>query len=186
MIYRIALMLILLLQPFLVAASSSKWSVFLSNPTQDTYRPLVAQIEKCKKKSCKEDVKPDSQAVRKLVKLVAMNNPYAVDVAFSSLSLLDGGDLEDIIRSLGLLTESNPELFLTCINRYHLSDYKLDDLLTMLPLATVDDKKARIETVQKRINSLSEVTNPQLFKVRDRALNFLRQFLEELSILPEM
>jgi len=182
--HRHILILLLLLQPITVAAGESEWILFLKNPTTDSYNPLIARIEKCKKEDCKCDVKPDSAAVIKLIELIKIQNAFAVDIAFSSLKILDGGDLEDVIRSLGLLTESSPKLLLDYSIKHNIPDYKLEDLLTMLPLETVDDNRAKIETVQKRIKSLSKVNSPPLVEIRGKAIIILGKYLDELRTQP--
>ena len=70
MIYRLVLIWLLLLQSVAIAASPPEWNIFLSNPTQVTYRSLMAKIDKCKEEVCKYDSKPDSHTVVRLIKLI--------------------------------------------------------------------------------------------------------------------
>ncbi|MBI3778934.1 MAG: hypothetical protein HY274_08495 [Gammaproteobacteria bacterium] len=181
-LYRFATALVLLLSPLVVTANESDWAKFLNSPTETTHKTLLQDLKKCKNVTrCKEA--PSSEAVVKLVKLVETKNSYAVDVAFLSrhLHLLDGGNLEDVNRALGRLAESDPTLLLSHLKKYRVSGRSFDSTLVMLPLETVDDVGAKRRTMQKRIDSLSTVSDQSLARERDNAILVLKRKLAKLQ-----
>lgn len=179
MLIRLTLILIFC-NPLIAMACEMEWLEFVANPSAIAHEALAKEIASCKAEGTR-CTRPSSQVVGKLARLVEANNSWAIDIAFSALPALDGGDLEDVVRALGLLTESNPTTFLDFVKQRHLSDYQLRGLLLMLPLDTVDSPHLKIDRIHKRIDSLSAVNHPQLKDVRDEAVQILRQRLTELT-----
>jgi hypothetical protein len=88
-------------------------------------------------------------------------------------SHLDGGDLEDITRSLGELADSKPHLFLAEVKRRSMPTRELRAIVRMLPEAVVDDAGARRAAVSARVKSLSSVADDNLRNVRDTSISLL-------------
>jgi hypothetical protein len=174
-----ALAFLLLLGPNVVVADDTEWSKFLNNPSKATYEMLLQNLRACNNAARCKELEPSSEAVTRLERLVKARNPYAVDIAVLSrrLRLLDGGNLEDIIRALGQLAESDPKLLLTCLKKYQISGRPFERTFIMLPLETVDHIDARIDTLQRRIDSLSVVDDPSLIQERDQAILVIKRAL---------
>jgi hypothetical protein len=90
---------------------------FLDHPTRKAHGALVAAIERCHGVECAREVAPDTDLVRRLRDHVTHGQPLAVNIALRSLRLLDGGDLEDVARSLASVADSHPALFLAQIRQ---------------------------------------------------------------------
>jgi hypothetical protein len=176
-------MLCMLVFVGIVSASHIEWEDFLKNPNGTTYGTLVHSLKSCDKTAKCIEATPNAGALYDLLALVKSGNPHAVDVAILSLDLdlLDGGHLEDAIRALGQLAETYPKLLLSCLQKHKFTGYPFESIFVMLPLETVDDVGAKIRTVQKRIDSLSRVSDPLLKKERDNAILVLKQELGELQ-----
>jgi hypothetical protein len=174
--------LLILILASIVSASHIEWTDFLKNPNAATYEMLVQSLKECDKPN-KCIGSSDRAPIYSLLVLVKSGNPYAVDVAVLSLSLglFDGGLLEDAIRTLGQLAETHPRLLLSCLQKYNITGLAFEDTFVMLPLETVDDIDAKIRTVQKRINSLSSVSDASLKNERDNAILLLKQRLAQLQ-----
>jgi hypothetical protein len=79
------------------------WAAFLDHPTTENYRRIAKILDSCGSDSCKSEVAPSSASVVKLVGLVQKGERQAIDLAFLCRRFLDGGDLEDVTRSLGMV-----------------------------------------------------------------------------------
>jgi len=166
-----------------IAFAGHKWMDFLRNPTGTTSEALIQRLNACNKTDKCMEAKPDSEEVYKLIALIKSGNPYAVDVAFFSLNLdlFDGGELGDVVRSLGQLAEINPKLLLRSLKRHGIIGYPFENIMIILPLEAVDDSNAKIRTVQKRIDSISTVNDPSLINERDQAILVLKRRLAQLQ-----
>jgi hypothetical protein len=179
-------MFLILVLASIVYPSQIEWTDFLKNPNSATYETLVQSLRECDKPNkCIES--SDRAPIYSLLALVKSGNPYAVDVAVLSLSLelFGGGLLEDTMRALGQLAETHPRLLLSCLQKYNITGLAFEDTLVMLPLETVDDVDAKIRTVQKRINSLSSLSDASLRNERDNAILLLKQRLDQLLEIKE-
>lgn len=175
----------LLLLPFLPllawGGTQDRWAQFLSQPNARNHRALAQALQGCNNPECAHQIKPSSQAVNRLLELVQRGDPKAVDLAFLSIRFLDGGDLEDVFRGLGSVTETDPKLFLEQVVRHRVSRGNLESLLTMLPLSTVDNVPKKRRLVERRIRSLAAVKDKPVAHVRDEAIAILEHFLSRLS-----
>ena len=77
------------------------------------YFALGMLLAKCEKgnSQCAEKLHPHSSNSEKFIDLALKGNKRAVDITFASLRFLGGGELEDAMRTLGFIVESDPELF---------------------------------------------------------------------------
>jgi hypothetical protein len=173
----------MLISATITAASDIEWTNFLNNPTNATYDGLSKSLKACNKVANCIEAKPDAEMIDKLIALLKSGNSFAVDVAFlsRSLNLLDGGALEDVLRTLGQLAESHPKVILKCLKKYKLSGYPFEGTFVILPIETVDDLDAQIDAVQRRINSLSAVDDPSVRSERDKAISVLKRELNQLK-----
>jgi hypothetical protein len=107
--------------------------------------------------------------------------PEKVSLAFDAVRVLDGGDAEDMMRSLSNLATENPRLLLEMLRTKSWQEGRIRTLLRMLPLETVDRPAAKIHLVRERIRAIHEIREKRLDKVRDLALNILMQYEAELE-----
>src|ERR1035437_1320430 len=89
------------------------------------------------------------------------------DLAVSLLPTLSGGDLEDVMRALGMMASHFPESFLRVVDRGRLDQPRIRRIVRMLPLSVVDNDAARLNLVEERASALSGVEDPSLIQVRD-------------------
>jgi hypothetical protein len=157
------------------AADEGPWPGFLRNPTAATYRRVVEAVDACRTSACERSVTPDSSSVMALIRMVDANQPQAIDAAFLVYRLLDGGDLEDVARSLGKLADRNPDLFLRMVKTHHLKPAQLRGIAHALPDDVVDDDDQRERAIGNRIRALSSVVDPALAAERELALAAVRE-----------
>jgi hypothetical protein len=106
--------------------------------------------------------------------LVEKGQLQAIDLAFLCHRFLDGGDLEDVSRSLGKVADAQPRVFLEEVKKHRLPLPEMRGILKMLPESVIDDDVRRRAAVKERIRSLSTVRDPSLTDIRDEALAVLR------------
>jgi hypothetical protein len=159
-------------------STQDQWATFLKNPNLENYQPLAKNIAGCRMADCAQEVKPQSAAVIKLVALVEQRNLHAIELAFLSRAFLDGGDLEEISRSLGAVADTDPEIFLGQINKHHLTSQQLKSIVKMMPKDTGDDQTKRPLVTQRRIRSLAKVKDQNLVALRDKAIGMLQNKTE--------
>lgn len=171
--------LLMLLYSASAKACDAEWREFLENPTEITHDNLAKRLGECIDRECLKFVRPASADTAKLVALIEANNLWAVDVGFLALPSLDGGNLEDVVRSLANFIEFDPQQFLSIAKRNKLSDYQFKKMLLMLPLDTVDDVEVRSSIIQRRIGALEKVNQPYITILRDQALQILKKAASE-------
>lgn len=168
---------------FNVMACSEYLDIFLKSPTAENHMKYVSKLEK----STKEDkykvcgIPFNNYDFEKILNLVDEKNIYAFDIAFRSLSYYgSGGDYEDILRSLGSFSEYNPELFFKYVKNYNVSYRRLNSLLTMLPLSTVDDFELKIRVLDKRITAIDKLKNKEFSELKKNSITILTEFRDRL------
>jgi len=152
-----------------------EWANFLRDPTQRNYERVFRMVDACRSPECEAEARPDSQQVRALVSRVSHDDVRAVQLAFQCRRMLDGGDLEDVTRSLGSLADTRPRRFLREAKRSAQTDRQLRAIVRMLPQRVVDDDAARHSAAAARIQSLLTVKDRDLRDLRDVAVAFLRE-----------
>lgn len=178
-IYQWLSLTLLLFSP-LANSSEVVWANFLDNSNLATHDKLAEELVNCNDSDCKRRFAPNSIDVERLLNMVRLRNIQAVDIAFLSIRFLDGGDLEDMNRELGSLSEADPKLFLVNLKDHKMTPHQTRRLLRMLPLNTVDDVKKKRNIVRNRIRSLSLVDDPDLIRVRDKSVSILNELLSQL------
>lgn len=157
------------------SAGRAEWAVYFSDPTQRNYDRVFRMVNACHSLACEADVRPDSRQARELASRVTDGDQRAVQLAFHCRRTLDGGDLEDLTRSLGVVADTQPRLFLLEAKRSAQTDRQLRAIVRMLPQNVVDDDAARRTATAARIQSLMSVKDRDLRKTRDTAVAFLRE-----------
>lgn len=169
------------LGPIKVDPAENVWAEFLGNPSRESHDVLVDKLTKCNDSSCRKTLLPSPSDMEKLLGLVKVVDLQAVDVAFLSLRFIEGGDLEDVYRGLGMLIESDPRFFLTQMKDHSVTEHQMRRLLRMLPLDTVDDIPKKIRLVRSRMDHLSEISDPALEDIKNKSIAILKQYQSKLN-----
>jgi hypothetical protein len=162
-------------------ASDPAWSQFLGGKPAAACRGLAARLSECRDAVCRKALVPASSVVAELILRVDRGDTCATNVAFLVRPLLSGGDLEDVMRSLGELSAHHPALLLRMIKRHSLAEPQVASLLRMLPLSSVDDPQRKALIVDQRIASLRRVRCLRLRAERTMALAILEEYRRELE-----
>jgi hypothetical protein len=159
--------------------SSDSWDVFFERRDRQTYERLRSAILSC---SEREIWRPDSAAVPKLVRGVEEGSELAAGLAIAAADLLDGGELEDLLRAVGNFAERYPERFLRFVREQPVGVRRLEAFLVVLPEDSVDRPNEQVRIVEERIRALSEVRDEDLTLERDVSVLILRRFLQRLQM----
>jgi hypothetical protein len=180
---RLTLICLILVAPLSAGAhpAHQAWAAFLDHPTTENYRRIAKTLDSCRSVSCEPEVAPDSDSVVKLVGLVEKGQRQAIDLAFLCRRFLDGGDLEDVSRSLGMVADAHPRVFLEEVKEHRLPLRQLRKILRMMPESVIDDDVKRRAAVRERLRSLSTVKDPNLSDIRHAAAEVLRPLLTSLE-----
>ena len=153
-------------------ASWSGWAQYLESPSQATLAPVVEAVRGCHSAlPCRESLAPSSPQVSQLIRLIASGTDSAFEAGFAAKTTMPfaAGDLEDLYRALGELAQRDPAKLLRLTRAWG----RDPDVLTMLPLETVDDFSAKDRLVAARIAALKRVTDSDLRAERDWSIAVL-------------
>ena len=89
--------------------------------------------------------------------------------------------MEDFYRSAGIFFELQPHFFLRRVKEGKIEDSQLRDLLTMLPLDSVDNIDYQISVVENRITILRSIADESFREIRTKGVNFLEKEKEDLN-----
>lgn len=163
-----------------------KWKNFLESPLDSNYKLLISEINKCKDISCKEIITPDYEETARLVKLVADGNKNSIHLTFLIQPIMFPGHLlEEVTRALGSVADVDPWLFVSLASYYQVSDDELESMINMMPEYLIDDLSGEKRAIQRRIDSLLSVQDPKLINTRDKAVSFLKKYLQALQEVEE-
>ena len=156
-------------------ANGGEWATFLRAPTAKSRERLEAALSSCGSGGGPCAASPKSSEVKDLVQLVGRGDTEAVRVAFMARRVVDGGDLEDLTRSLGTVADVRPRLFLMEVKRHNVPSGILRRIVCSMPEDALDDYAARRAAVAARIEALSRVTQEDLTAVKDLSIVALRR-----------
>jgi hypothetical protein len=97
------------------------------------------------------------------------------------LKNLDGGNLEDALRSLGKFSEHNMAQLLLLAHQGILSGRELDDAVTMLPLSLSDDAGAQLKLLEFRRQKAASITRKGLAQEKVQTLTAIDAFINEVK-----
>ena len=112
-----------------------------------------------------------------LYKAIDSGNTHAFDIGLLVMRCLSGGELGDLYRSFGSFFEKDSKYFFDQLTEREIRDVRLQKMLTMLPLSTVDDIESKIKTIQFRIALLSNVRSQVPPELYSSASSFLENSL---------
>ena len=157
-----------------VFVDAKEWSAFANNPTQENYFALGKLLANCKKgnSQCAEKLHPHSSNSEKFIDLALKGNKRAVDITFASLRFLGGGELEDAMRALGSIVESDPELFFRKVRTHGIPSIAMEGIVVMTPLELVDQFDLQLRVLRKRLKIVSslQTDDPFLASYHDKAI----------------
>ena len=165
--------------------SSVYWDEFLKQTNKDSYIELQSKISKvsgnCTWGSSKNHEVISVEVGQQLYKLIAEGNEFAFRAGLLVMSCLDGGELGDFHRSVGLFFEAEPQIFLKIAQENKIPDTTIERMLIMLPLDTVDNIDYAINIIEKRIVVLDTISNSQFDHIKKVGLSFLKNQKEMLE-----
>lgn len=133
------------------------WSKLLTDPTEQNFQYAQTMISKDSYCNSEWYSKRETNEYRSaLFKMISQGNKYAFRTGLLMLDCLDGGELGDAYRSMGVFFDKNPAYFLKVIDEEMTSDVHLKNILTMLPLDTVDNSIKQASMIEHRIQILSD------------------------------
>ncbi len=162
------------------AHCGSQWDEFLRHPDKDKLVTLEETI-KTSAQRCSSGVAPVQKHRTQLFKFISRGNPSAFHAALLVFRCWDGGELEDFYRSAGIFFELQPHFFLRRVKEGKIEDSQLRDLLTMLPLDSVDNIDYQISVVENRITILRSIADESFREIRTKGVNFLEKEKEDLN-----
>lgn len=167
------------------AYSGTHWDEFLKQPDKGSLVELEGEIsasaERCSWGDPKNRDVVSIEAEQQLFRLIAKGNEFAFQAGLLVLRCLDGGELEDFYRSVGLFFEAKPSVFLKIAEEKKVPDMAIKSMLTMLPLDTVDNIDRAIGVVERRMAMLETISERRFDKIKKAGLSFLRNQKEMLG-----
>lgn len=176
-----------------LAQCESQAELFLNHPNQKTYVELLDSSAGHLRSDCKDFLLQPTVNDRhlqyvevndRLLQSVEIGNKWSIGVLTDVIDILDGGDLEDAHRALGVSLENNPKALLRLHAKSKIDSYTLTRSAYMLPLSLVDNESGELSRLRKRLDILSKVDSPDLVASRDIAISALKDALKDKSPLP--
>ncbi len=162
------------------------WERFLNDPTEKNFRfaeNIISSESRCNRKWYSKS--EYSEYLSSLFNMISQGNEYSFKIGLLILDCLDGGNLGDAYRSIGLFFDNNSSYFSKIINNKTISDEKLKNMLIMLPLDTTDNIPKKIGILKYRIRALSNFKHSMDETLYSKVLSILTKelkFYQDLSI----
>ncbi len=184
------------------AHCQSYWDEFLKQPDNGALvrlgKNITAGVQRCCPafykvdklgKSCdlgnpeNRKVIPTEEQDFQLFELISKGNEVAfrAGLLLATSKCLDGGELEDLYRSLGLFFETQPRVFLQTVKDKSITDSNLKSMLVMLPLETTDKIDLKMFMIKNRISILENISDGLLKGIKEKGLSFLSKAKENLD-----
>ena len=134
------------------------WGKILTESSEENFIAVKEQLSKIDK--CDGDwysnAKYSSQLFS-LFNMVSEGNDYAFEISLLIIDCLDGGNLGNMYRSIGLFFDRKPSEFFSVLDNSEASNNNLKNMLVTLPLYTVDDIPQKIGLLEKRLKAASRI-----------------------------
>ncbi len=168
-------------------AQPSTWESFVSSPSPETEQRLIDDIGD-NLSGCDWGKPVNQRAIpdrfrQDLFRLISEGNAPALRVGFQVDKCLDGGDLEDLNRSIGLFFDKKPDDFVKESTQANIAPQRFAKWISSLPLTLIDDPTSQLELINERVNKVESLVasiEPQMSKA---ALMLLTERQESLSII---
>jgi len=162
-------------EPGVKKSCSDAVTVFLTAPTDHNY----AEIKRVKSDECRSTL-TDSQ-LQSLDKLIAAGNESAAQLMAGHVRKLDGGELEDALRSFGQFSSHNMRNFMTLAAAGGLTEREVSEALTMLPLEFDDDFNAQLSELRARRTAIGNLHEPRFESLAKTAANAIDTFMAQVD-----
>ena len=148
---------------------------FLKSPTTTTFDA----IPKTTGGGCLPDLTIEQQ--QKLDSLVSQGNVAAARLLAPQVRRLDGGELEDALRSLGHFSSLHMRDFVALMDTGGLTVREMTDAVTMLPLDMEDNFDAQTAELRRRRTALENQRGSLTTKSAQAAIASLDAFIAEVD-----
>jgi len=164
--------------------SQSHWDNFLKNPNKGSFLALEKAVfenaQRCSWGNSENLKVVPVETGQQLYKLISNGKEYAFYAGLLVSGCLDGGELEDFYRSVGLFLEDQPSVFLKIIRNGTIPKSDIKHMLTMLPEYTVDDFQNKILIIRNRIVLINNVSDESLKEIKQLCISILEKEAETL------
>lgn len=131
--------------------------------------------------ACTDKLFRSNQRLAALQSAVARGNQDAARCLALHLNLLDGGNLEDSLISLGEFSNYQMGYFLYLRKDHLISQRSFENALAMLPLMFVEDLQASLTEINNRKAAVLKIGDQNLAVQKQQALNVLNRILNEMK-----
>lgn len=121
------------------------------------------------------------EQLQDLDRLASNGNRYAAQILSSQIRHLDGGELEDALRSLGEFASAHMREFMAPAVADALTDQDVADALTMLPLDLEGNVCGQLGELNKRRSALEDLTEPIARQRGKAAIAAIDSFIGEIK-----
>jgi hypothetical protein len=157
------------------------WDACLTTPGSGACECLSARLRACGEGTCSRELIPTSAETARLQTTIKRGARRETALAFQTLSVLDGGDLEDVMRALSSLAGDDPRMLLEQFDANGWEPARIERLVRMMPLETVDRPAETLRLIRQRLASLRGVQDMRLQRVRDVAIAALEKYALQVS-----
>ena len=141
-------------------SSEVPWSLLLIESTEANFKATIGQLSDIDKCDADWYSKPEySNQLFSLFNMVREGNEYAFEINMLITDCLDGGNLGDSFRSMGVFFDRKPSQFFRLIEGKELSNSTWENVLVTLPLETVDDIPKKVDLLKRRLRMALDVKN---------------------------
>jgi hypothetical protein len=122
-----------------------------------------------------------------LLDLAERGNHYAMEIAFQIRPLYENAAApgEDLERSLGLSATLQPMFFLELTQKYNIPTGLLERLVLQTSIESIDSLRVHREEWKRRIQSFSNVNDPRLLQLRDKAISLIQREIDKWASYPD-
>jgi hypothetical protein len=156
--------------------ASCTWDACLRQGRSQACECLSTRISACSGTGCPTGIAPTSEEVGWLIASIRPGARQEVRLAFDALHIVDGGDLEDLMRALSSLTATDPRLLLEIIRENNWEAERIKTLVRMLPLDTVDEPAKRVSLIRQRLAAVQGVHDANLSAIRAITVDALQEY----------
>jgi hypothetical protein len=158
-----------------------KVASFLSNPIQQHYVDLIKYESTEKDDICWRELKQHLGNLKRLYEYSKQGNKWASMILIKHTSDLDGGELEDAHRALGESLDIKPTILLRELKDKRMTENEFVQIVIMLPLSFVDDKKGSLSALKYRKRKILSVKDSSLKEQKELAINAITSQIKWIS-----
>jgi len=147
---------------------------FISAPTTENYLAIPHHGDLCW-------AHPKTKQLQALDALVAGGDKLALELLAPKIRHLDGGELEDALRSVGQYSTHGMTHVIEMRLSGALTASEFHDALTTLPLTLVDDFGAQLAELRARRAAIGKVTDPKAQTLKKAAIVAIDAFISEIE-----